>query len=320
MTRRTRRLARRSGWTLIELVIVLVIFSIVLAAVFQQMLLQRRAAAVGIDTAASHGRMRQALSMLSMDVRAISTGGADIYARSDSMVELRSTFGSSIACAVAAPSTLVLPPRQLARNVLTTWLHAPVAGDTVLVFDDSTSVNEADWKPYAIVSIDSVAGACPVASGFVQAAEAVLPAYVVTLDPGRPLSPTILTGAPVRLVRRVHYERYRGADGAAYLGYYDCVASRTPACGSLEPVAGPFGPATDPLGGSEPALFTFQDSTGAVLPAPAAGSAPSVASANVAGVDVLLRTRRRSLAGTSGFVRETQVDSLASFIAVRNRP
>jgi len=312
--------AARGGFTLAELLVTLVLLGIVLGAVVGVLSRQQRFYGSAADLRETRGRLRQALAVLPSDIRAMSpsdtlSGGAnsgDVYAWSDHAIEFRSVLGSSVVCWVTglAPLTsLRLPPVGL-PNVLTSWQTTPVAGDSLLIFDNSA----LRWRAYAITALAPVsAGAgCPSGAGqFLTAAQAALSSYAVSVAPA--LSATIRAGAPVRVFRRVHYELYQETDGRWYLGFFDCLSTYVPAgCRALEPVSGPYRPySTTP--GLSGLLFTYFDSTGAVLN-------PGVAQARaIARIELTVRAQTQAPMSLSGGARVMGKDSVRYTIGLRNR-
>jgi prepilin-type N-terminal cleavage/methylation domain-containing protein len=310
----------RAGFTLAELLVTLVLLGIIVASVIGVLTRQQRFYSSAADLMDTRGRLRQVLAVLPPDLRSMSpsdtlSGGAnsgDIYAWSDHALEFRSVLGSSVVCwvtGVAPRTTLRLPPVNL-PNVLSAWQTTPVGGDSVLIYDNGA----LRWRAYAITAIAPVnAGAgCPSGAGqFLTAAQAALSSYALTVSPA--LSATSQAGAPVRVFRRVHYELYRETDGRWYLGFFDCLSTYVPAgCRALEPVSGPYRPysATPGLSGL---LFTYYDSTGAVL-VPGAAQARAIAR-----IDLTVRAQTQAPMSLSGGVRTVGRDTVRYTIGLRNR-
>src|SRR5213596_3798938 len=88
-----------AGFTLIELVIAMVLMSLVGGAIVKLLLQQQRFYNSTSDLIQTRQQIRQAAAMLPSDLRGISSVGGDIYAMSDSALEFRSVFGSSVVCA-----------------------------------------------------------------------------------------------------------------------------------------------------------------------------------------------------------------------------
>src|SRR6059036_682106 len=125
---------RRAGFTLIELAIALVLMSLVGGAIVQLLLRQQRFYNSTTDLIQTRQQIRQAAAMLPSDLRGISSIGGDIYAMSDSALEFRSVFGSSIVC-VNTGGKLSTVPRVLAKgSAMTNWSVLPSVGDSLAVY------------------------------------------------------------------------------------------------------------------------------------------------------------------------------------------
>jgi prepilin-type N-terminal cleavage/methylation domain-containing protein len=317
---RSQPATSRAGFTLAELLVALVLTGLIVAAIISVLNRQQRFYSSAADLMDTRGRLRQALAVLPSDLRSVSpsdtlSGGAnsgDIYAWSDHAIEFRSVTGSSVVCwvtGVVPLTSLRLPPVNL-PNVLSAWQATPVVGDSLLIFDNGA----LQWRVYAITAIAPVnnAAGCPSGVGqLLTAAQAALSSYAISVSPA--LSATIQVGAPVRVFRRVHYELYQETDGRWYLGFFDCLSSYVPpGCRALEPLSGPYRPYS-PTPGLSGLLFTYYDSTGAVLN-------PGVAQARaVARIDVTVRGQTQGAVSLSGGVRTVGRDTVRYSIGMRNR-
>src|SRR5439155_792369 len=88
----------RAGFTLVELIITLVLVSFVAGAIVKLLLRQQRFYNSTTELIETRQQIRQAAAMLPSDLRGISSIGGDIYVMTDSSLEFRSVFGSSIVC------------------------------------------------------------------------------------------------------------------------------------------------------------------------------------------------------------------------------
>lgn len=295
----------RSGFTLVELLIVLVLLTIVGGAMMRMVNNQQRFYKGTYDLIELRSQLRQAAAVVTSDLRGMSSPGGDVVAMTDSSMDFRYTMGSSIACtAPNGTNTIIIPPTTAANgNTLTNWLTPPVAGDTAYVFDEAGNTGSSGddtWQPYEIQSISTVGvGTC--AAGY----NALTAGYTIVMT--NSVSATILQGAPIRFVRRAHYSLYQsGNDGNWYLGY-SCVT-----CGAttVSPIAGPFMPYTESGGTDISGIrITYFDSTGATTATPA----------NVARISIVLRGQTRSALNVSGLKRGVYMDSIRMNVALRNR-
>lgn len=306
----------RRGFTLPEMMIVLLIFALTLGSLMTLVMRQQRFYRSAGDVMSMRGQLRQGLGAVAADLRAISPANGDVYDMTDKAIELRALTGSSIVCKITnASRTITVPPTTLSSgNMLTAWPSMPAATDSFFVYDDSTGTATARWKAYSISSIAAVSGSsgCTTASGFVQASDTTRSSYAITIPVGQTLPPTLLTGAPIRFFRRVRYELYQASDSKFYLGYYDCLAGRAPVCNALQPIAGPFRNYSTNAANSG-LLFAYYDSTGSALGA-AIGNAPRVTR-----VTVSLRGQSAATISMDGTTPDLVNDSLVMDVALRNR-
>jgi prepilin-type N-terminal cleavage/methylation domain-containing protein len=295
---------RRSGFSLVELLLVLVLLTIVGGGMMRMVANQQRFYKGTYDLIELRSQLRQAEAVISSDLRGMSSPGGDLVTMTDSSMDFRYTMGSSIACTKPVGSTIVIPPTTTANgNTLTNWLSKPVDGDTAYVFDDGNftgSSGDDVWQPYQIVTVTTGGGTCDAGYNAQSAGYAVLMLSSI--------SPSILAGAPVRFVRRAHYSLYQsGNDGNWYLGY-SCVTCN--GATTVSPIAGPFKAYTD-AGGTDTSgiRITYFDSTGATTAIPA----------NVSRISIVLRGDTRSALNVSGLKRGVYMDSIRLNVALRNR-
>src|SRR5881296_818250 len=154
--------SRRAGFTLIELVIAMVLMSLVGGAIVKLLLQQQRFYNSTTDLIQTRQQIRQAAAMLPADLRGISSVGNDIYAMSDSSLDFRGVFGTTIVCSNNGAGLLSTVPRVLASGAaMTNWTRIPAVGDSVLVYNDSTMVSSTDdaWMPHRISVVTTVTSA-----------------------------------------------------------------------------------------------------------------------------------------------------------------
>jgi len=314
MLSRNAVLACRAGFTLIELLISMVLTSLVAGAIVQLLLRQQRFYNSTGDLINTRQQIRQAAAMLPADLRGISSVGGDISVMSDSALEFRSVFGSSVVCANTL-GKLSTVPRVLSKgSTMTSWSRLPVVGDSLLVYNDSSSFAATDdaWTKHQITAVTSVTGnvanGCPSASGLTQAGDLTAnnPSYQLTLSPAA--SSKVLVGSAIRFFRRVRYRMYKDTDNQWYLGFYDCLPGRLPAaCNPTQSIAGPFQPYA--AGATSGVQFAYYDSTGAVTANPF----------QVARISLIVRGQAGSLLNLSGAGATVFRDSLRIEIGLRNR-
>ena len=296
----------RRGFTLVEMLVVMVLLTIVGGSLMGLLAKQQRFYQGTADLGDLRSQLRQAEAVISNDLRGMSSVGLDITTMTDSSIDFAYTIGSSIACS-APGATLTLPPASLANgNTLTTWIQKPVIGDKVYVFDDNASTTTSlddIWQSYTVAGIDSTTGGC---TGYTTAPDASKYRYIITLS--STAHNTIQAGAAVRFVRPAHYSLYQSSgDNLWYLGYTcpTCDAGAT-----ILPIAGPFLPYTAPATPDTSGIrITYFDSTNATTTLPQ----------SVARINIVLRGQTRGYLNVTGLKRGMYTDSVRMDIAIRNR-
>lgn len=327
-TTRMRARRPRPGFTLTEVIIALVLLGVVMGTMMMVLTRQQRFYRSANELIDSRTQVRQAIAMLPSDLRMISSAdvrnGTDIYEASDDAIEFRTIFGSSIICRKLSATRLILPPVDLAKGTaLSAWLRVPIVGDSMLVFDDSTSVGSDDdhWEAYKITAVSTVAAnhadACGTASGFVQAADiaAGRVSYEINVQNGtaHEISSTISQGAPIRFFRRRRYELYQpdGSD-SWYLGRYDCDHNANN-CPDLSPVSGPFAPYSATVANSGLSFIYWKADGTTFTPANTIASKSLISR-----VQVVARADTKARVTIDGMANEVRRDSLSLDISLRN--
>ena len=294
-----RRSTARRGFSLVEMLIVIVLLAVVLSAVMTIFVQQQRFYSDSAAIMQTRSSTRDAASVLQSDLHALSPKSGDIYSMGPSFIEFRAQPGSSVVCTIdGTRKILTVPPINVStESGLTSWLSAPVSTDTVLILDPGANAAAVDDVPAA-------AGNCPISTGLTTTAAEAAGGYTLHIEPA--LTATTPVGAPMRFVRRARYELYQEASGNWYLGYYDCIKQRVPSCNSLAPVAGPYVPPN--VGGTGGIVFSFLDSTGAV----------TATTTLVRRVDLVARAQTGQDIHTAGYKRGPMTDSTFASIAPRN--
>ncbi len=291
---------RRRGFTLVELMITLVLLSFVAGSLITVIVRQQRFYGDTSEIMEARGSMRQISEVLPSELRSLSPVSNDVHAFTDRLINFRETIGASIACVVSAGTgTMVIPPVALSRNnALSSWITAPVAGDSIMIFD--SGVAPAQWRAYELAAVGPV-GTCPTYTA--NAGEA---AAGITIQTVGALEPTIPVGASIRFFHTAQYMGYQASDRRWYLGYFDCIPGRVPQCNTVQPVSGPYatvdGTATSGL------LFRYRDVDGALTADPL----------QIARIDVIARAETRDAMRTQGYGSAIHQDSIAISVAVRN--
>lgn len=147
--------ARREGFTLVELLMVTLIGTIVLGAVYQTMSTQERTNRQQLAIVATEQNARMAMSILTNDLREISAVGGDVIAADSLSIRFRTLRKAGVVCT-----------KDFGGN---NWINVAILGDTfavndsVLVFSDGaskTSGNDDQWVAAQVSAVASAAGAC----------------------------------------------------------------------------------------------------------------------------------------------------------------
>ena len=309
-----RRRAPR-GFTLVEVIVVMVLLGVVVGGLVRVLAGQQRFYRSAGDLMDSRSQVRQAVFILPAELRGASVAGGDFLAASETMIDFRSTIMSSVVCAATANS-ITMPPAILSSGqTLTAMRYAPATNDIVAIYNDgpTTRANDDGWSYHVTTAFAPTVGACPVgvpgagANSYVGAADVGRPAFVASINPGVPA--TIAVGAPVRILRRMIYSLYAASDGEWYLGIQEC----TPGCSAIQPVAGPYRP-FEGQGRANGLSFAYFDENDVVLNPANAGDL-----LRIARVEVTVRGQTQSAISLPGMAAERKTDVLTVQVGLRNR-
>ena len=329
-----RPTTRRRGMTLVEIMISLVLLGIVSGVIMRVITRQQRFYTGVNQIMTQRGQLRQATSVLPMDLRSLSSIGDDLIAVSDSAIEFDVNIGAGIICElVAGGAQIVLPPPVLASgHTFTTWYGYGepdtddiTRGVSVYVYNDSNTVGNEDdrWHRYNLTAVHHNASSC-LASFTTVADVGKLRPILELADPGGltdavtggPISRYIGVGAPVRLVKRVRYNLYVHSDGKSYLGFSEWDKASA-GYGPVSPVSGPYDPYATGSGTATGFGFRYYDVEGVEI----AAGADEDDRKRIARVDLIARARTSQIhaAGIQNGVSQQYKDSLAVSVMLRNR-
>ena len=308
------RRAPRAGLTLIEMLIVVILFGMVMGTMMTVIRKQQAFYRSAGQMMEVRSQADQAFGILPRDLRAISSVDGDIFSMTDSSITFRSQLGSSVLCAKST-NVVVVPPeaRLKKRHRLTVWRELPVVGDEMLIYDDGIEPSEVDdsWKVYSITARAKAAvnsaNACQTATGFVVAADTA-DSWRFTVTPN--LSTTIVQGAPIRFGRKARYALYEAANDEWYVGYQDSTGT---GWSTRSPVSGPHREFSETVGESG-LSFAFLDETGTELDPTVPSNAEFVAR-----IDLTVRGVTKSPVVIPGKEQQPFVDSLFASVNLRNR-
>jgi prepilin-type N-terminal cleavage/methylation domain-containing protein len=275
----------RGGFTLVELLVVVVLGSLVLMAALQVLITNQRTYTAQNAQIAGQQSTRMALEVLFAEMREVSPEGGDILMMSQDSIRVRLMRKFSIVCGTVFAAT----PQVFVINSLSGPFTRFAALDSVFVWSDNEVDTETDdhWIPARVTAAVTTA-VCPT--------DATTPATLLSFA-GQAANFNVTTdsvtlGAPVRsyLPFAFGLMTYSG-DGQPYLG-------RRQGSGPWVPVAGPLRPNT----GLE---FVYRDSLNAVTATPA----------DVRQIVVRVRSGSRQVLNSLG---EPVTDSILAWVYTRN--
>lgn len=298
----------RRGLSLAELVVVIALAGLVGGTILGTITRQQRFYRGASELLYVREGVRDAMEVLSANVRETSVADT-VRAAADSAIEFFATVGGSVVCQIMG-NDVGLPATHSSGNSLSAFRAEPDTGDLALFHVDSAGTNER-WERRRISGFvqQSLASSCPPTSRLSRQSDldAGLKGFVATLT--EPLSNDVRPGAVVRFIRRERYSLYRASDGDWYLGYRRCNAIGTSACGTVQPVSGPYRAySRDPR--ATGLFFEYFD---------AAGQPLDVASAplGLARVDVTARSESGHLLPSDGPFARRIADSAIVSVAIR---
>lgn len=211
----------RRGFTLVELLIAIVIFGIVSAALYGLLTRTQRVSRVQAERSAMQANVRTGVALVTSELLELSATAttADIYAASGTAIEYRGMRGLGFICEVN--NGYVRIPRATWRGY-----RDPVAGrDRLLIFvdNDVDLMTDDGWIERTVTSL--AGGNCPDGSASIRLnITANIPSDTLAM---------LVAGSPVRTFERMEIAQTT-AGGETWLGARSVSAGET-----LQPVLGP---------------------------------------------------------------------------------
>lgn len=296
----------RLGISIIEVLVAMVVGGVVLALITMIAVRQQRLFTDLTDGVALSGQLREAATILPIDLRGVSVAARDIREARDTSVELRGTIASALVCDTLA-NGFVLAPTSDGASAYASYLTTLDAGDTAWLYTPTDSID--DWQPFAIASVGTPPSRqCASRGPHLSDDERVLPRVSIALA-APPSSLLSAIGRPLRITRPARYSLYRASDGGWYVGEKDWNAAAA-RFNTIQPVSGPF--LSPALGGL---TFTYLDTTGASISLPVADTRA------IAAIRISLRGQTKNLTRVLGSAATTgkRVDTATINVLMHNR-
>ncbi|MFO8174888.1 MAG: prepilin-type N-terminal cleavage/methylation domain-containing protein [Longimicrobiales bacterium] len=223
----------RRGFTLVELLVVVVLGGFIVLATYQVLIINSRTYAVNNAQIQGQQSLRAGLDVLFGEIREISAGQGDILDMGSNSITIRTPRAFGLVCTTDYTAS---PP------ALTVLKAGPpiLTGDSIFVFADNNIDRASDdvWLTRHVQASDTTA-----TCGSDPAQTLRVPDLASTGD-------TVRAGAPVRAFQVYSYGLYE-IDGESYLGRQMSTA------GSPDPLVGPLLPSTG-------VAFRYLDAVGSV--------------------------------------------------------
>ncbi|MEX2467726.1 MAG: prepilin-type N-terminal cleavage/methylation domain-containing protein [Gemmatimonadota bacterium] len=269
----------RSGFTLIELIVVAVLGALILMAILQVLMTNQRTYTAQSAVVQGQQSSRMALEVLFNELREASPGGGDIVSMSGNSIELRLMRKFGIVCETDLGTLAVVPTVTVLNNTG----DAFVADDSVFVFAENRDATPNDdvWTATEVAAVDATVTCLG------------QPATELEFDPlDAPLlqADTVKVGAAVRSFETFTFGMVTVLD-EPYLGRMD-------SGGVMWPIAGP-------LRAGDGLQFVYRDAMGAITTTPT----------DVRQIEVRIRTGGSQVINSVG---EPVRDSIDAWIYTRN--
>lgn len=300
---------RRSGFTLVEVMVALVLLGMVSVVLYQALVSTQRVT----DALHQRGNLQSALRAGGLTVpgelQQLTIGSSstldsvtDISAITDTSITYRAMRGFYTLCQSTVDATALTAVRVL-PSAFTSEYRPPAATDSGLVFweGDTLSTYDDTWIPVGISGVASTTCTYPSSPATTKAA------YTIGLTgSGIPASfalSKLYPGAPIRTFETNELLLY-ASGGSEWLGL-------SVNGGAAQPVLGPLAPTSGSVYGFQ---LTYYDSTGTAL------TATSTNIPKVRAIGVMLRGVTRSQVAAAGRTRSLIHDSLMAVVTLRNAP
>jgi prepilin-type N-terminal cleavage/methylation domain-containing protein len=258
----------RSGFTIVELLVVAVLGSLVVAATYQVLLTNQRTYTAQNAQIQSQQTVRAGLDVLFGELRELSRTGSDIQAFGGDSLKVRAMRKFGLACAVNVGAGTI-DVRKYG-----TWIEV---GDSVVIYAENTTASASDdrWIRGRVTGRDTTV----LCNG--AAAQRLTVPMITTAATSSSPRDTVRVGASLRSYTHYTYGLYT-IDGQPYLGRKDA--------GSTTPVA-----LVGPLRSGTGLAFRYLDTLNAV----------TTTAGNIAQIEVTLRTSSTIRGPNGGYVADS---------------
>lgn len=202
---------RRAGFTLVEMLIVAVLGSVILAAAYQSLIVQERSYRIASNAVIDHDALRTALGVLESELREVSTAGgaagmSDIITAASDEIVVRAARGIAFVC-----------ERHPSDRKMHTWSASTTgqvrAGDAIALFADGMTSTDLDdtWLTARVKSVSASGVTCasrPAGLGGPAPQLIELEQLPGGLNVDGNFLVPVVDGAPVRSLERVTYGLY----------------------------------------------------------------------------------------------------------------
>ena len=279
---------RRAGFTLIELMISLAITGIVLGAAYRLLVANQRFYRSQSVIGTVQTNVREAMLILSGELREVSGTGGDIQVMMDTVLTINAMRTLGFTC---APTDQVNGRITIGNATLFSYRSIDVTRDSVFMFREGKSNQSSDdeWMRAQVTGLASATCTGGAAGTLIRLGSIV----------GHPFSDldSVTTGAPVRIFETVTYRLYLD-NGEWWLGVSNWVSG---AWTATSPVAGPLRP-------KDGLLFEYLDANGSATTDPK----------SVARVRITVRGQSTQQVMTAGRPTGVYNDSVTVSVALRN--
>lgn len=285
----------RRGFTLIELIIAVAMAGIVMGAVYKMLAGNQRFYRAQTQIVEVQQNIRAVTQILPAELRELDAQGGDIYAMSDTSVDIRAMRGIGFVCATPSVGSGQIVLRTSSLSMPTTL---DVTRHGLLIFREADTTVGLDDRWLVASLTDKNTQNCADGSAGTRLTVSVSSPTIGGRS-GNALLDSVSIGAPVRVWERVNYSSYVDASSLYWLAARTMVSGTF---GSWSEVAGPLNPRNG-------LKFTFYNSSGTVITTP-----PD----SVAMVDITARGRSSQQIMIQGKPTGYYTDSASVRVALRN--